>query len=441
MSRSSSAIDLLTALSPLLLGGGKTTTNVGGKTETTNSGVDPNVLATLTNQLNSGAYSAASAKSDSTGAVNLLIQQILQGGGNNNTPGLPTIAQEQTGAGMFNSTPANMQTAQLEAQAAGQGAALTTQNITNYGNTEAQLTNALTNAAPKTVVTSPSTNIAQTAPVVNPLVTLGGAMLMSGANSLGIHPIDALTGLMKSGGSKLLDSAGSTLSGMTSGTGADALTAALTPEAMASGLTSSVGTGLTADLGSAGLTSALGGSVPSATSGITGTLGAALGAGTDTGTAALTDSIGSLGTDAAAGIASSEGAASASASSSGLGLGEALMGVLGCFITTAVCRFSHKADDCEELVLLRKFRDTFMIPSPIRKELVDMYYAEAPVIVEVIESLSEARKRLIYTSFLLDFINPAIDAIKTGHNELALMYYTKMFKLAREIAKNEVDGD
>ena len=114
---------------------------------------------------------------------------------------------------------------------------------------------------------------------------------------------------------------------------------------------------------------------------------------------------------------------------------------LKCFITTAVCRYSGKSDDCEELTLLRKFRDDYMLTHPDRKPLVDKYYVEAPSIVTKLDSLADKRKQLIYSSFLHDFIHPAIDAIKNKQYELALMYYSKLFKLAGEVADTETLGE
>ena len=53
---------------------------------------------------------------------------------------------------------------------------------------------------------------------------------------------------------------------------------------------------------------------------------------------------------------------------------------VGCFITTVCCEYKGLADDCEELTILRKFRDTY-----VPKQLVKEYYKIAPKIVEIIK--------------------------------------------------------
>lgn len=56
-------------------------------------------------------------------------------------------------------------------------------------------------------------------------------------------------------------------------------------------------------------------------------------------------------------------------------------GFKGCFITTAVCSYLGKPDDCEELTSFRLFRDSWLINQPDGKELIEEYYRIAPTIV------------------------------------------------------------
>ena len=56
-----------------------------------------------------------------------------------------------------------------------------------------------------------------------------------------------------------------------------------------------------------------------------------------------------------------------------------------CFITTAVCEYFNKQDDCYELTMFREFRDNWLINQPNGEELVKEYYRIAPKIVEGIE--------------------------------------------------------
>ncbi len=56
-------------------------------------------------------------------------------------------------------------------------------------------------------------------------------------------------------------------------------------------------------------------------------------------------------------------------------------GTEGCFITTAVCGYLGKADDCAELTNFRFFRDTWLQKQPEGKELIEEYYRIAPGLV------------------------------------------------------------
>lgn len=57
-----------------------------------------------------------------------------------------------------------------------------------------------------------------------------------------------------------------------------------------------------------------------------------------------------------------------------------------CFLTTACIRARNLPDDCEELTVLRAFRDSYLSENEERKTMVAEYYEIAPVIVKVIQS-------------------------------------------------------
>ncbi len=70
----------------------------------------------------------------------------------------------------------------------------------------------------------------------------------------------------------------------------------------------------------------------------------------------------------------------------------------GCFITTAVCLSMGKADDCEELIAMRLFRDKWLQNQPDGAELIEDYYRTAPAIVEKkISSLTGSQFTLQFT--------------------------------------------
>jgi len=115
------------------------------------------------------------------------------------------------------------------------------------------------------------------------------------------------------------------------------------------------------------------------------------------------------------------------------GVGGWIGGAIGgslCFITTAVCHTMNKPDDCYELNVLREFRDTWMTAN--HPELIEQYYAEAPMIVSRISAMPEAAK--IFNDFNRDFIQPAVKHIEEGENEIAFRTYMNLFNYAKEIA-------
>jgi hypothetical protein len=50
------------------------------------------------------------------------------------------------------------------------------------------------------------------------------------------------------------------------------------------------------------------------------------------------------------------------------------------------------ADDCDELQILRSYRDGYMSESPAREEMIKAYYALAPEIVSRINQEPRARE-------------------------------------------------
>lgn len=90
-----------------------------------------------------------------------------------------------------------------------------------------------------------------------------------------------------------------------------------------------------------------------------------------------------------------------------------------CFLTTACCEYKGLADNCEELTVLRNFRDRF-----VPKFLVEEYY-----------ELSKTFKNRL-TKSTLDYIyktvRECVDDIKRGANESALNKYTNMVTNVKE---------
>lgn len=56
----------------------------------------------------------------------------------------------------------------------------------------------------------------------------------------------------------------------------------------------------------------------------------------------------------------------------------------GCFITSACCSYKGLPDDCYELETLRKFRDTYLKEQSYGRDLIEIYYRDAPKFVDMI---------------------------------------------------------
>ena len=85
----------------------------------------------------------------------------------------------------------------------------------------------------------------------------------------------------------------------------------------------------------------------------------------------------------------------------------------GCYLTTACCEYKGLPDDCEELTVLREFRDTY-VPAV----LVVEYYKDAPSIVPM---LTDKELEYIY-----QVVTACVKDIKDGKKESALNRYTNM---------------
>lgn len=103
-----------------------------------------------------------------------------------------------------------------------------------------------------------------------------------------------------------------------------------------------------------------------------------------------------------------------------------------CFITTAICEFENLPDDCDDLMLLREFRDKYMLKHLELKKLVIQYYIEAPEIVKRLKV--HQCKEFIYDLMRNLFLNDAIKAVKEKRYNDAIRIYTALFNFAKEAA-------
>lgn len=95
-----------------------------------------------------------------------------------------------------------------------------------------------------------------------------------------------------------------------------------------------------------------------------------------------------------------------------------------CYITTAVCNASGLGDNCEELMLLRDFRDGYMSRLPEGEQMIRQYYDVAPTIVKHIDRSENAQA--VYDGIWNNYIRPCIGLIKEGRDEECCALYSSM---------------
>ena len=96
----------------------------------------------------------------------------------------------------------------------------------------------------------------------------------------------------------------------------------------------------------------------------------------------------------------------------------------GCYITTAVCNTLQKTDDCYELTMFRKFRDSWLKAQPDGEELIQDYYAIAPTIVANIDARNDAQET--YCKIWKDYLSPCLTMLENGRNAECKSMYTRM---------------
>ena len=101
-----------------------------------------------------------------------------------------------------------------------------------------------------------------------------------------------------------------------------------------------------------------------------------------------------------------------------------------CYITTAVCQTFHKADDCYELTLLRKFRDGYLASLSEGEELIRQYYDVAPTIVKHINNREDSGE--IYQMIWDRYLSGCIDMIEAGEAKECTALYKEMVNDMRD---------
>ena len=93
----------------------------------------------------------------------------------------------------------------------------------------------------------------------------------------------------------------------------------------------------------------------------------------------------------------------------------------GCFLTSACVLARGLPDDCEELTVLREFRDTWLRAREGGEEEIRTYYALAPAVVERVNAREDSGE--IWNRIYEEMVLPCVRLIKTGRPEEAFRLY------------------
>lgn len=105
----------------------------------------------------------------------------------------------------------------------------------------------------------------------------------------------------------------------------------------------------------------------------------------------------------------------------------------GCYLTSACVETRGLPDDCEELTVLRNFRDNWLKQQPGGAEEVAEYYEAAPQIVAEINKRADARE--IWNALYDALVAPCVKLIRCGEMERARERYKKTaLKLKEQFA-------
>lgn len=346
--------------------------------------------------------------------LNAMLKSALEG-----SSGLADVVNAQNKSGLYNSTTNSMLTndllSRLATQVAVAGAPTTT------------------TTTPDTKTTTPSTKTTQT---TAPAAVSGTAAAGTLAGTLGLSAakpiLDKLLGAKKSAVSAAGEAVGNSASQSTSSIAA--MNGEVNPNTVeylngTVAETGNVGADAIASEASAGATEPV-------LEAVQNTANEALGAVTDAVSngivSSIADSAGSAAVDAIGttiggsfveygGDAMAQAAADEAAS---VAADEATnIGGSFCFLTTAVCEYQQKPDNCPELETLRAFRDGWLKEN--HPNDITTYYAHAPAIVRKIKALPHAAS--VFDEMYYGFILPALRYIEAGKLDDAYRTYKQLY--------------
>lgn len=101
-----------------------------------------------------------------------------------------------------------------------------------------------------------------------------------------------------------------------------------------------------------------------------------------------------------------------------------------CFITTAVCEYEGKPDDCAELTAFRAFRDGWLSRTEEGRDLIAEYYEIAPILVSAIDYCGDRDRE--YERIRRDSLGPCYEAIGRGDFETCKASYVAMVERLKQ---------
>ncbi len=102
----------------------------------------------------------------------------------------------------------------------------------------------------------------------------------------------------------------------------------------------------------------------------------------------------------------------------------------GCFLTSACVEAMNLPDDCEELMILRKFRDTWLVKQPGGQAEIREYYRIAPEIVNTIQRREDRQQ--IFQRIYDDVVCPCVLWIKQKQYHKAWKRYRNMVETLKK---------
>ncbi|MBQ6807367.1 MAG: hypothetical protein IJO97_08060 [Lachnospiraceae bacterium] len=101
-----------------------------------------------------------------------------------------------------------------------------------------------------------------------------------------------------------------------------------------------------------------------------------------------------------------------------------------CYITTAICQGLHKTQNCQELIMMKKCRDEYLLHQPDGEQIVKEYYNIAPTIVKRIEKESAPEEK--YQYLWEHYLKFCIAMIEAGQYQACREKYEEMVEELRK---------